>query len=69
MGIYISSISVAIIAIGMNSMAYMSQVFLAGINMVPQGQLDAAQVMGMNRSQILQYIFIMVINYLLLVEF
>jgi His/Glu/Gln/Arg/opine family amino acid ABC transporter permease subunit len=58
MGIYISSISVAIIAIGMNSMAYMSQVFLAGINMVPQGQLDAAQVMGMNRSQILQYILI-----------
>lgn len=57
-GIYLAAIWVAIIAIGMNSMAYMSQVFLTGINAIPHGQIDAAKIIGMNKSQILRYIII-----------
>ena len=57
-GIYITPLWISIIAIGINSMAYMSQVFLSGMNTIAQGQIDAAKVIGMNKSQILRYITI-----------
>ena len=48
----------AIISIGLNSAAYMSQIVLSGINSVPKGQWEAAKVLGFSRFQTMQYIIL-----------
>ncbi len=47
---------VAIIAIGFNSAAYISQVMATGIKAVEKGQLEAAQVMGFSKLAQMRYI-------------
>lgn len=54
----LAPIVVAIIAIGLNSCAYVSQVITAGINAVSKGQVEAAQVMGFTHIQIMRYIIL-----------
>lgn len=49
---------IAIIAIGVNSSAYISQVIRAGIQSVPKGQYEAAQVIGLNSVDTLRYIIL-----------
>jgi His/Glu/Gln/Arg/opine family amino acid ABC transporter permease subunit len=49
---------IAIIAIGINSSAYISQVIRAGIQSVPKGQYEAAQVIGLNSFDTFRYIII-----------
>jgi arginine/lysine/histidine transport system permease protein len=49
-------IVVAIIAIGLNSSAYVSQIITAGINAVAIGQVEAAKVMGFSQLQVMRYI-------------
>lgn len=49
---------VAIIAIGCNSAAYISQVMATGIRTVDKGQLEAAQVMGFTKLQQVRYIIL-----------
>jgi His/Glu/Gln/Arg/opine family amino acid ABC transporter permease subunit len=49
---------VAIIAIGINSSAYISQVIRAGIQAVPKGQYEAAQVIGLNSFDTFRYIIL-----------
>jgi len=46
----------AIISIGLNSGAYMSQIVLTGIKSVAKGQLEAAKVLGFSRHQTMWYI-------------
>jgi polar amino acid transport system permease protein len=46
----------AVIAIGLNSAAYMSQVIRAGIGSVNRGQIEAARVLGLTTPQITRYI-------------
>lgn len=46
----------AIISIGLNSGAYMSQIVLTGINSVPKGQREAAKVLGFSQRQTMWYI-------------
>ncbi|MBP9765392.1 amino acid ABC transporter permease [Candidatus Babeliales bacterium] len=48
----------AVISIGMNSAAYMSQIMLSGINSVHKGQWEAAKVLGFNQVQTMWYIIL-----------
>jgi polar amino acid transport system permease protein len=45
-----------VIAISMNSGAYMGEIFKAGINAIPRGQTEAARSLGMSYWQSLRYI-------------
>lgn len=51
-------IVVAIIAIGINSCAYVSQVVTTGINAVATGEIEAAKVLGFSHTQTLRYIIL-----------
>jgi len=48
----------AIISIGLNSGAYMSQIVLAGIKSVPRGQHEAAKVIGFTKRQTMWFIIL-----------
>lgn len=48
----------AIVAIGLNSSAYVSQVIRAGIKSVSQGQIEAAQVLGLSQMQTIRYVIL-----------
>jgi polar amino acid transport system permease protein len=52
MGITLNAYSAGVIALGVNVGAYLAEVFRAGIQSVPPGQLEAASILGMERSQI-----------------
>lgn len=57
-GIQISALWTAIIAIGLNSAAYVSQIIRSGIASVSIGQLEAAQVLGLTKLQTIRYILL-----------
>lgn len=56
LNINMSPINAAVIAIGMNSCAYISQIVKAGIKSVGKGQIEAARTLGLNTGQIIRYI-------------
>lgn len=56
LGLDLPDLAIAIIAIGVNSGAYLCEVIRVGIQSVPQGQIEAAQVLGLSRAQIRRYI-------------
>ena len=47
----LNQIAVASVAFGLNSGAYVAEVFRSGINSVPKGQMEACRSLGMNNSQ------------------
>ena len=51
-GISLDAYWAGVIALGLNVGAYLSEVFRAGIQSVPRGQLEAAGILGLERSQI-----------------
>ncbi|MGZ6251342.1 MAG: amino acid ABC transporter permease [Candidatus Chromulinivorax sp.] len=55
-GIAIPALWSAIISIGFNSAAYLSQTILTGITSVSKGQLEAAKVLGFTPSQTIRYV-------------
>ncbi len=55
-GIKLSLFAVAVISIGLNSSAYISQIIKSGINSVDKGQQEAGRVLGLNNYQIMRYI-------------
>lgn len=55
-GFGISTFWSAIISIGLNSAAYVSQIVVAGINSVGRGQIEAAKTLGFSKSQIVTLI-------------
>jgi polar amino acid transport system permease protein len=55
-GIIIPAFWSAVIAIGMNSIAYVSQIMRAGIQAVGRGQVEAAQTLGFSHNQIIRFI-------------
>lgn len=55
-GIYISALSTAILAIGINSGAYISQIIKSGIAAVSRGQIEAARTLGVSTFDITRYI-------------
>ncbi|SOE94049.1 amino acid ABC transporter membrane protein 1, PAAT family [Burkholderia sp. D7] len=52
MGITLDAYTAGVIALGVNVGAYLAEVFRAGIQSVPRGQLEAASILGLERSQI-----------------
>ena len=52
LGIGLNAYSAGVIALGVNVGAYLAEVFRAGIQSVPRGQLEAASILGLERSQI-----------------
>lgn len=57
-GIPISALASAIISIGLNSGAYVSQIMLSGIKSVSHGQIEACQMLGLSRLQTIRYIIL-----------
>ena len=51
-GISLAAYWAGVIALGLNVGAYLSEVFRAGIQSVPRGQLEAAGILGLERGQI-----------------
>jgi His/Glu/Gln/Arg/opine family amino acid ABC transporter permease subunit len=56
LGIYIHPFFTAVLAIGINSSAYISQVIRSGIVSVPAGQLEAAKTLGINQTDLMRFI-------------
>jgi len=57
-GLNLPAFWAATLAIGLNSSAYLSQVFRTGITSIAKGQWEAAQVLGFNKMQTLWYIIL-----------
>lgn len=57
-GYPISAFWSAILSIGLNSGAYVSQIVFAGIKSVSKGQIEAAKVLGFRSGQIMWYIIL-----------
>jgi polar amino acid transport system permease protein len=56
LGVKISAFWSAILAIGLNSGAYVSSIIRSGIAAVGRGQIEAAKVLGLNHLQIMRFI-------------
>lgn len=54
LGISLSPFIAGVIALGINSMAYISEIVRGGINAIPEGQWEAAYVIGLKPWQTLQ---------------
>lgn len=52
----VSIILVGILAFGINSGAYVSEIIRAGINSIPKGQTEAGYSLGLRYGQVMQYI-------------
>lgn len=57
-GIALSPLAAAVIGLGMNYAAYEAEVYRAGIEAVPQGQMEAALALGMPRGLALRRILL-----------
>lgn len=57
-GIYISAFSTVVLAIGLNSSAYISQIIRAGIKSVSKGQIEAAYTLGISSYDLIRYIIL-----------
>lgn len=55
-GIHIPALWTAILAIGLNSAAYISQVMKSGILSISKGQMEAAKVLGFSTTDTIRYI-------------
>lgn len=58
LGNYISAFATAILAIGLNSAAYVSQIIKSGMSAVPYGQIEAARTLGVAQKDILRFIIL-----------
>lgn len=56
MGITFTSLQAAILGLGLNAAAYLAEIYRAGLEAVPRGQSEAAQSIGMRRTQILRWV-------------
>lgn len=54
----VSVILVGVLAFGINSGAYVSEIIRAGINSVPYGQTEAGYALGLNYNQVMQHIIL-----------
>lgn len=56
LGFRLGSITAAIIGLGINGTAYCTEIFRAGIEAIPRGQVEAAQSIGLRRAQVMRYV-------------
>lgn len=57
-GIAFSPFISAVLAIGLNSSAYISQIMKSGILSIPRGQLEAAKTLGIRRRDLFRFIIL-----------
>jgi arginine/lysine/histidine transport system permease protein len=57
-GLQLNALTTAVIAIGLNSAAYISQIIKAGIASVAHGQIEAAQVLGFSIKDTIRFIIL-----------
>jgi His/Glu/Gln/Arg/opine family amino acid ABC transporter permease subunit len=57
-GIHIPALWTAIIAIGLNSAAYISQIIKSGISSIGRGQMEAAKVLGFSTQDTIRFIIL-----------
>ena len=58
LGVRMERLTMCVIALVINSGAYMAELIRAGLQSVERGQVEAAQSLGMNSSQTLLYIIL-----------
>ena len=58
MGIRLSAIMSGILALGLNSSAYVSEIFRAGFLSIKKGQIEAAHALGLNSLQTMRLILL-----------
>lgn len=58
LGLDISAFNAAVIAISLNSAAYVSEIVRAGINAVDKGQMEAARSLGMTKMKAMRIVII-----------
>ncbi len=54
--LHVDSLYVAIIAFGLNSGAYVSEIIRGGINSIPKGQMEAGRSLGLSYSKVMRKI-------------
>lgn len=57
-GVQISPFAAAVIALGLRSSAYQSQIFRGAIQSVPAGQMLAARALGLSKFQAVRYVLL-----------
>lgn len=57
-GIRLDSVTAAIVGLGMNGAAYLSEVFRGAIESIHPGQIEAAKAIGMTRAQAMRHIIL-----------
>lgn len=58
LGITLGVVPSAIIGLGLNEGAYLSEIFRAGIAAVPHGQFEAARALGLSRFQLMRLVIL-----------
>jgi His/Glu/Gln/Arg/opine family amino acid ABC transporter permease subunit len=56
LGLTLASYPAAVLALGLYSAAYTSEIVRGGVSSVPPGQLEAARSLGLNRAQAIRYV-------------
>lgn len=56
LGLVLSSYQAAVIGLGANSAAYVAEIYRAGIESIPRGQIEAARSIGLRRAQVARYV-------------
>jgi His/Glu/Gln/Arg/opine family amino acid ABC transporter permease subunit len=54
----LDAFTAGVVALSFNSAAYVSEIFRAGIESIPKGQMEAALSVGMNYSQAMRYVIL-----------
>lgn len=55
-GVQFSSFQAAMIGLGLNAAAYLAEIYRAGLEAVPKGQVEAAKAIGMPRFKVLRWV-------------
>lgn len=55
-GLVLHAFTAAVIALGLNGAAYLAEVYRSGIGAVDRGQIEAAQMVGLRRLQVMRYV-------------
>lgn len=58
LGLVMSSFQAAVIGLGLNAAAYIAEIYRAGIESIPRGQVEAARAIGMRTPQVYRYIVV-----------
>jgi polar amino acid transport system permease protein len=58
LGINLDAFSAAVLGLGLRSAAYQAQIYRGAINSIPEGQIDAAFSLGMNKLRAIRHVIL-----------